>query len=65
MSEGMSMLTRLLLLLILALLLVWNGRVFAQSTDVADGVRAKLRVDESPPSIVGWVDKKQPGVWRK
>lgn len=52
MSDGMSILTRLMLLLVLALLLVWNGKVLAQTANVADGISAKLRADATRKSPV-------------
>lgn len=48
----MSMLTRLLLLVVLAFLLVWNNRVMAQSASVADGISAKLRAAASRSGAV-------------
>ena len=48
----MSMLTRLILLLVMALLLAWNGKVLAQAANVADGISAKLRADATRKSAV-------------
>jgi len=47
-----STLIRLIMLIILAILLVWNGRVLAQTANVADGISAKLRADATRNSTV-------------
>lgn len=41
----MSTLLRLIMLVILTILLVWNGKLLAQSANVIDGTSAKLRAD--------------------
>lgn len=48
----MSMLTRLVLLLLLAVLLVWNGRAMAQDASVKAGISAKLRAEPSRSGVV-------------
>lgn len=43
----MSTLTKLILLLLLAVLLVWNGRAMAQDASVKAGISARLRAEPS------------------
>lgn len=48
----MSTLTKLVLLLLLAVLLVWNGRAMAQDANVKAGISARLRAEPSPGGAV-------------
>lgn len=48
----MSTLTKLVLLLLLAVLLVWNGRAMAQDASVKAGISARLRAEPSPSGAV-------------
>lgn len=48
----MSMLTRLVMLLLLAVLLVWNGKAMAQGASVKAGISARLRAEPSPGGAV-------------